>query len=240
MCRVIVLTGAGPAFCAGAALGGADGSSTGPGKDGVFPDPKDRLLSHPTRIPKPVVCCINGATAGMGLALAMFCDVRFVAAEAKITTAFSKLGLIAEHGLSWTLPKAVGTGNAMMMLMTSEVVLGTEAHRMGLAERCYVREKVLDETIAFARGLAVAAPAASLAVIKQQVWAHPALTKDEALLSSNRLMSASLLKGGDIVEGATAFLKKRPAKWPVLTKATPLMKALDREFGSGAGGTSKL
>jgi enoyl-CoA hydratase/carnithine racemase len=194
-CRVIVLTGVGVAFCAGAALGGGGKGTTGAGKDGFFPDPQNRLLSHPTRIPKPVICCINGACAGMGLALAMFCDVRFVAAEAKVTTAFSKLGLVAEHGLSWTLPKAVGTGRAMMMLMASEIVLGTEAQVMGIAERCYPRATVLEETVKFARGLAMAAPAASLAVIKQQVWTHPTLAKEEALLSSNRLMSVSAWVG---------------------------------------------
>ena len=86
--------------------------------------PDTRLLTHATTIPKPVIAAINGPAAGLGLALACSCDFRFCSKQAKLTSAFSKLGLIAEHGLSWALPHMMGTGNAMMMLMSSDVVTG--------------------------------------------------------------------------------------------------------------------
>ena len=202
-------------------------------------------LSHTPRTsvnptPTSAPAAINGPVAGIGLALALFCDFRFTAREAKWTTAFSKLGLVAEHGTSWCLPRLVGTGKAMLMLMSSEVLLGEEAQRLGLAEKCFNKETLLDETIAFAQNLAATVPGGSLAAIKQQVWRHPGMDQDAALRQSNRLMSVSLDKAGDFKEGATAFMKKRRPDFPPLRASHPLMRQLDKEFGAGNGGTSRL
>src|SRR5260370_4661684 len=103
--RVIVLTGAGRGVCPGvdmqylASL--AEGSQS---PSATVAD--TRPITYALTVPKPIVCAINGACAGIGLAVAMSCDIRFAAAEAKLTTAFAKLGLVAEHGLAWTLPQA--------------------------------------------------------------------------------------------------------------------------------------
>ena len=160
--RIIVVTGAGRAFCAGADMKGLDQISSvreGPPttKNGfgmASPTPKIRSITHAMTIPKPVIAAINGPVAGMGLAFALTCDFRFAANDAKITCAFSKLGLIAEHGMSWTLPKLVGTGTAMQLLMSSDVILGVEAQRLGMVQRCFDKAGVLDETVKYARDLA--------------------------------------------------------------------------------------
>merc|ERR1711971_1327216 len=158
-----------------------------------------------------VIAAINGPAAGLGLAVVCSCDFRFAARDAKLTSAFSKLGLVAEHGLSWALPHFVGTGNAMRMLMSSDVVTGEEALQMGLVQRCFDKADVLQETVAYARNLAVTVPTNNLAVIKQQVWRHPLMERDDALASSNRLMNVSTKNNPDYEEGVRAFMSKKPA-----------------------------
>ena len=111
-CRCVVVTGAGRAFCAGADIGGLQDQSQGTKAD-VKQAPENRLMTHPMKIAKPIIAAINGACAGLGLAVACACDIRFGAEGAKITPAFSRRGLIAEHGLSWALPHQIGMGNAV-------------------------------------------------------------------------------------------------------------------------------
>ncbi len=106
-------------------------------------------------------------------------------------------------GTSWCLPRMVGTGKAMMMLMTSEVLKGSDAHRLGICEKVFEPDELLPATVEFAQQLAASVPAASLAVIKQQVWHHTWMDRESALRQSNRLMGVSLHKDGDFMEGAT-------------------------------------
>jgi enoyl-CoA hydratase/carnithine racemase len=133
--RVIVLTGAGRAFCAGAdmeALKGLDpddikrAQSLPPFDMNRRPDWQSRYGYYPS-ISKPVIGMLNGATAGIGLVHALYCDLRFAADNTVFTTAFSRRGLIAEHGISWMLPRIVGHANALDLLMS--------ARRVRLAER---------------------------------------------------------------------------------------------------------
>lgn len=233
--RVIVLTGAGRAFCAGADMGGLNAESSG--KKGVWESKKKPekekappLITHASSLTKPVIAAINGPAAGIGLALACSCDFRFCASDAKLTSAFSKLGLIAEHGLSWALPHLVGTGNAMRMLMTSDVVTGEEARQMGLVQRCFDKEEVLEETIAYAQNLAATVPSTNLAIIKQQVLRHPLMDKDEAMHSSNRLMYFSTRYNPDYQEGVKAFMSKKPAKWAPFDSNSKMVEAAKKEF----------
>ncbi|HZC97642.1 MAG TPA: enoyl-CoA hydratase-related protein, partial [Bradyrhizobium sp.] len=125
--RVIVLTGAGRAFCAGAdmeALKAIDpsgirrGESTPPFDMNRRADWQTRYAYYPS-IGKPVIGMLNGATAGMGLVHALYCDLRFAADNTVSTTAFSRRGLIAEHGISWMLPRIVGHANALDLLMSA-------------------------------------------------------------------------------------------------------------------------
>ena len=97
-------------------------------------------------IPKPVVAAINGACAGLGFVHAMMCDIRFAAEGAKFTSAFARRGLIAEHGVSYMLPRVVGPSNALDILMSGRVFLADEAKEMGVVSRVLPPDELLDAT----------------------------------------------------------------------------------------------
>ena len=109
---------------------------------------------HTTLIPKPVIAAVNGACAGIGMVQALMCDIRFAAAGAKFTTAFSRRGLIAEYGMSWVLPRLVGTARALDLLFSGRVFLAEEAAQMGLVNEVVAPEHLLDRTLEFAAELA--------------------------------------------------------------------------------------
>src|ERR1700743_3098149 len=143
--RVIVLTGAGRAFCAGADMEALKTTAPDAARraDNVPPFDMNRRSDWQTRyayypsIPKPVIGMLNGATAGIGLAPALYCDLRFAAEGAVFTTAFARRGLIAEHGISWMLPRIVGHANALDLLMSARRVSSEEARRIGLVKLTY-------------------------------------------------------------------------------------------------------
>ena len=105
-------------------------------------------------IPKPVIAAVNGPAAGLGLVMALMCDIRFAASGAKLTTAFARRGLIAEHGISWVLPRLVGSAHALDLLFSGRVVLAEEAAQMGLVNAVHPPEELLDRTLDYARELA--------------------------------------------------------------------------------------
>src|SRR5260370_5994751 len=142
--RVIVLTGAGRGFCAGAdmatlsRLTEARGSNVASQAPPPF-DPGSRSdfqkrYSYFPAVPKPIIAAVNGPCAGLGLVLALYCDLRFATPEAQFTTAFSRRGLIAEHGISWTLPNLVGLSAALDLLLSARRVGAEEALRLPLLE----------------------------------------------------------------------------------------------------------
>ena len=212
----IVVTGAGRGFCAGADMDVLQGigDDDGAGDGGGGRDTRD--ATYALSIPKPIVAAVNGACAGLGLVHAVACDIRFAAEGAKFTTAFSRRGLIAEHGISWTLPRLVGQANALDLLMSGRVVLAEEAKELGLVSRVYAPEVLLDETLAYAADLAANAAPVSMAIIKHQVYRHPQLPLDQAMAESNALMRASLRRA-DFKEGVASFLEKRPPSFGPVT-----------------------
>lgn len=210
----IVVTGAGRGFCAGADMDVLQGIGGGGGGGG---EPDRRDATYALSIPKPVVAAVNGACAGLGLVHAIACDVRFAAEGAKFTTAFSRRGLVAEHGISWTLPRLIGQANALDLLMSGRVILADEAKELGLVSRVYAPEQLLDETLAYAQDMAANASPTSMAVIKHQVYRHPLLPIDQAMAESNAFMHASL-KRPDFKEGVSSFLEKRPPAFEPVTE----------------------
>ena len=131
--RVIVVTGAGRGFCAGADM--KDLESIGSGDlDGARADLDERPQTYALTIPKPVIAAINGPCAGLGLVHALMCDLRFAAQGAKLTTAFARRGLVAEHGISWVLPRLVGPARALDLLLSGRIVLAEEAARAGAGQ----------------------------------------------------------------------------------------------------------
>lgn len=206
--RVIVVTGAGRGFCAGADMEdlqslGRDGARVSAHVD----DPRPQ--THALTIPKPIVAAINGPCAGIGLVHALMCDLRLAAADAKITTAFARRGLVAEHGISWILPRLVGPARALDLLLSGRVILGEEAAALGLVNRALPRERVLEESLAYARDLAANCSPASMASMKRQVYTDVVRGLDEALDEANRLMGESL-QAPDFVEGVASFVERRP------------------------------
>lgn len=215
----IVVTGAGRGFCAGADMDVLQGIGSGAGVDGEeATEPDLRDARHALSIPKPIIAAVNGACAGLGFVHAVACDIRFAAAGAKFTTAFSRRGLVAEHGVSWTLPRLVGQANALDLLLSGRIVLAEEALEMGLVNKVFPAETLVDQTMAYASDLAENASPMSMAIMKQQVYNHPLLPLDEAMEASNTLMRASL-KRADFKEGVASFLEKRPPNFSPVIEA---------------------
>jgi enoyl-CoA hydratase/carnithine racemase len=172
----------------------------------------DRPQTFPLTIPKPVIAAINGPAAGLGLVMALMCDIRFAASGAKLTTAFARRGLIAEHGISWVLPRLVGSAHALDLLFSGRVVLAEEAAAMGLVNAVHPGEELLERTLEYARELATLSSPTSMAVMKRQVYEHLERGAAEALDESNRLMDESFERP-DFAEGVASFVEGRPPRF---------------------------
>jgi len=205
--RVVVVTGAGKGFCAGASMNAlnqirADPSAGAGAATGV------RTFTDIALAPKPVVAAINGAVAGVGLVLALFCDVRFTTPTAKFTTAFARRGLIAEYGSSWILPRLVGMSHALDLLLSGRVISGAEAAHMGLVSAAVDADGLLDHALAYAADLSVNACPASWAVMKRQLMRDAVRPMEDATKDAIHLMNHSVTRS-DFHEGVQSFLDRR-------------------------------
>ena len=219
--RVIILTGAGRGFCAGADMTMLQGIGA---TRGTRPQPVEPFdadgrpdFHHPQAyfplVKKPIIGAINGPAAGMGLAVILFCDLRFAAESAAFVTAFSRRGLIAEHGIGWMLPRLVGLSRAMDMLLSSRKVGAEEALRIGLADRVFPTNALMAEARAYAQELVAYVSPRSMGVIKRQVWDSPLQGLADALKTADHEMALSL-KAEDFREGVGHFVEKRAPHFP--------------------------
>ncbi|MEO6957010.1 MAG: enoyl-CoA hydratase-related protein [Antricoccus sp.] len=204
--RAIVLTGAGRGFCAGADMDdlseiGASGELA-PGRI------QAREKTFPLSINKPLIAAINGPCAGLGFVQAMMCDVRFAVKGAKLATSFSKIGLIAEHGISWLLPKIVGLSHSLDLLMSGRVITAEDAHAIGLVNYLSEPGDVLSDALEYADRLARTASPSAMAVIKKQVYSHLLKDLDAALADSDQLMRKAI-GSKEMAEGVAAFGERR-------------------------------
>ena len=202
--RCIVVTGAGErAFCVGADVSGD--LSAGP--------EMARMVSHALlktdAYRKPIVAAVNGVTAGGGFVLATMCDLRFASTEASFLSIFTKRGLIAEHGTTWTLPRLVGTGHALDLLWSSRRVEADEAYRLGLVERLTAPEALLDTARAYLRDLAEQVSPAAIADTKRLVYDHAGIDFRPALVQADAATWAAIDRP-DAAEGAAALVERRP------------------------------
>jgi len=213
--RVVVVTGAGRGFCAGADM--KELQALGDGKVDVDVEAalERRPQTFPLSIPKPIIAAINGACAGIGLVQALMCDMRFAAEGAKLTTAFARRGLVAEHGISWILPRLVGPARALELLLSGRVVLAEEAQTLGLVNRVLAPETLLEGTLDYARELVVNCSPASMATMKQQVYADLDRGLPDALAGADELMFESFT-APDFVEGVTSFIERRDPRFAPL------------------------
>lgn len=223
--RVVVVTGEGRGFCAGADTAALSGHvARGAYDPGVDPaelarpghgvrSEYDHAFAFHYGIAKPIVAMVNGPAAGVGLVLACYCDVRFAVAGAKLTTSAPRLGLPAEYGLSWVLPRLVGIGRAADLLLSSRVVLAEEAERMGLVNAVLPDVDALRaHTMAYARALATEVSPRAVAAAKAQLYADLHGDVGTAVATSERLLE-ELVAGPDHAEGVRAWLDRRPPRF---------------------------
>jgi enoyl-CoA hydratase/carnithine racemase len=208
---VIVVTGAGRGFCAGADMGMLKRLMAGelPPSDGVRED----FLTEPA-VPKPVIAAINGPCVGLGLARALYCDVRFLTKGTSLSTAFARRGLPAEDGLAWLLPRIVGWSRALDLMLSARAIDSEEAESIGLVN--HVVDDALKAALDYAHDVARECSPASLRDIKRQIWGDETLTLREASTNADQLLLASFTRP-DLAEGVMAYLDKRAPNFPDLT-----------------------
>ncbi len=226
----IVLTGSGRGFTAGMdmqSLGAiADGGAAGGGA-GLAELQTDLgntdmgpefgvTWGYLMTIKKPLIAAVNGPCAGLGFSIAMLCDLRFASEKAVFTTSFAQRGLVAEHGVSWILPRLIGPAHALDLLLTARRVDAEEAFRLGIANRVIAPEKLLDETRAYIEELAAKSSPTSLMIMKQQVYRHLMQPLGESMRESNQLMAESLGRS-DFKEGVASFVERRPPQFKRIT-----------------------
>lgn len=213
----IIITGTGRAFSAGLDTADLARSASGTAQSDIEnstapTDELPALFSYLLRISKPVIAAVNGVAAGGGFVLAMMCDLRFAAESASFTTAFSKRGLIAEHGTSYLLPRLVGTSRALDLLWSSRRFDAAEALRIGFVDRIVANDRVVDEACTYIRDLAANVSPRSLAVIKAQVYGHLSLGMEAAIRHSDKIMNEALAHP-DATEGVASFVERRPPRF---------------------------
>jgi enoyl-CoA hydratase/carnithine racemase len=223
--RVIVLTGAGRGFCAGADMSllssvAERGDLDDRGPEQVLRDGANRRegtatdfqkkYSYFPAIGKPVIAAINGPVVGLGLVIALYCDLRLASESARFSTTFARRGLIAEYGMAWMLPRIVGIANALDLLFSARTIDAAEALRMGLVNRVFPQETFLEKAQEFGQELASTVSPRSLRIIKRQIYEAMSQPLAEAFDTSVREMMACF-RTEDFKEGVAHFVEKRPA-----------------------------
>jgi enoyl-CoA hydratase/carnithine racemase len=231
--RVIVLTGAGRGFCAGAdmsllgslAAGGSELDSdvndveaikkklfSGPHRPDARPDFQYSLSYFPA-IPKPIIAGINGPAAGLGFVLPLFCDLRVMAEGATLSTTFARRGLIAEYGVAWILPRLIGMSAAFDLLLTARSLPAAEALRLGLVSRVLPADGFSEALFALAAELAALSSPRSTRLMKHQLYEGQFQALGEAMELANDELIKSVMSE-DFQEGIAHYLEKRPPRFP--------------------------
>lgn len=222
--RAVIVTGAGRGFCAGVDMGllntiadaGTDGSA--PDAGGTVGDLSENYrqpYSFPLATRKPLLCAVNGPTVGLGLVMSLYCDIRVASEQARFGTAFASLGLVAEHGINWLLPRIVGIASALDLLYSARVISADEAYRMGLVSRVVPHETLLPATRDYARYLATHSSPRAMSIIKRLVYDAQFTDLATATRAANREMAATFTTP-DFREGLAAFAEKRPPRFEPL------------------------
>lgn len=206
--RCVLLTGEGGAFCSGldlklaaASAGGLD--DAGERMDRYF----HGLIRAVRRVEKPVVALVDGAAVGFGCDLALACDIRLGTPRTRLGEIFVRRGLMPDGGGTYFLPRLVGVGKALELMLSGDLIDADEALRLGLVSRLLPAETAHDEALAFARRLAAGAPRVH-AWVKRAVYRGLDGTLDDAL-AIERQGQMELLRSRDFFEGVSAFFQKR-------------------------------
>lgn len=207
--KVVVITGSGKAFCAGADL--SDGGST-------F-DSSDRedtsscpLAMQAWEIRKPVIAACNGHAVGVGLGIATQCDIRIVAKEGKYGFLQNRRGVVTDFGMTAILPRIVGMERAFELLVRAPKLTGDELQAMGLASRVVSSDQVLPEAMALAKDMAVNCSPLVMGMHKQLLWDNLSQSISEGVSHETFGLNYSMRKP-DALEGGVAFFEKRDPQW---------------------------
>jgi 2-(1,2-epoxy-1,2-dihydrophenyl)acetyl-CoA isomerase len=231
--RVLVITGAGKAFCSGGDVAFMnDLLARGAGYDELAPlvDAGRDIVTRLAALPIPVLAAVNGVAAGAGANLMLACDVRLASDEARFGETFVRIGLHADWGGSYALPRTVGVARALDMCWTGDLVAADEMLRLGLVQRVWPAASFAEEWRAYAARIA-AAPATSVRLAKANLRASHARTLEQCLDAESAAQRACW-ESGDAAEGIRAFAEKRPPRFgdtlPVVPDAAP--SAASRHF----------
>jgi enoyl-CoA hydratase/carnithine racemase len=215
--RVLIVTGAGRGFCAGADLSGGGRSfdrARGDEAEAVHRDTGGRFTLRVFESTKPVIAAINGPAVGVGATMTLPMDLRIASDQARIGFVFTRRGIVPEACSSWFLPRIVGISRAMEWVASGRIFSAQEALEANLVRSVHPAEELLDAAHAIAREIADNAAPVSVAAARRMLWTmlgaeHPML--------AHRAESRALFERGrsaDAMEGVTAFLEKRPAQFP--------------------------
>lgn len=209
--RAVVVTGAGRGFCAGADIAVLKDLMSG------VQAPADTIrddIDIEPAVPKPVIAAINGPCVGLGLARALYCDVRFLTRGTTVSTAFARRGLPAEDGLALLLPRIVGWSRALDLMLSARPIGDEEAAALGLVN--HVVDDALKAALDYAHDIARKCSPASLREIKRQIWGDETGSLREASQRADELLLAAFTRP-DLAEGVAAYIEKRPPDFPPLT-----------------------
>src|SRR3954468_23404584 len=215
--RVVIVTGAGRGFCAGADLGGGGGTFDYRAREAEGPVPRDgggRFTLRVFESTKPVIAAINGPAVGVGATMTLPMDIRFVAEGAKLGFVFARRGIVPEAASSWFLPRLVGISRAMEWVATGRIFTPEEALEAGLVRAVLAPDELLPRAYELAREIADNTAPVSVALARRLLWTGLGLSHP---MESHRADSRAMYSRGqsaDAVEGVTSFLEKRPATYP--------------------------
>jgi enoyl-CoA hydratase/carnithine racemase len=221
--RVIVVTGAGRHFCAGADLSRGGSTFDRRQDDAERASDRDRLGEgpRPWEMRTPIIAAINGSAVGVGITLPMQWDIRIVARDAKLGFVFNRRGVIPEANSLWIVPRLAGVSSAMELLLTGRIFSGEEAVAMGLASRAVAADQVLPTAVAMARDIAENVAPLSAAITKGLIYRFLTEPDRDAAQALEGRTFWWMGRQADAREGVTAFLEKRPPEWK-LSKHTDL------------------
>ncbi|MGI9327581.1 MAG: enoyl-CoA hydratase/isomerase family protein [Pseudomonadales bacterium] len=234
--RVVIITGAGDAFCVGLDMNDVRERGGSPAKATANRPTQRVLRTYPFQISKPVICAINGAAGGFGAAYPLTCDIRLAAEDASIAFSFVKWGLIPEMGATWTLPRLIGIEKTSDLLLTGRKISGKEAQEIGLVLRAVPKAELLAEAQRLASEIAQGSSPSAVSVVKRMTWGR---MMDEgelyrAIYEDDDAIAWSI-NGPDAAEGNAAFFEKRPAEWAAVnpTALPAFGKRNANPFGAG-------
>ncbi len=207
----IIVTGTGRGFSSGLDSQALMDTVSGVGNRGpasVESAELPGLFSYFLDAPKPIIAAVNGVAAGGGFVLATKCDVRICSTAASFSTTFMKRGLIAEHGMTWLLPRLVGPGAAFDLLLTSKRIDAAEAFRLGLVEYLVEPDDLLSRARAYVDLIAASAAPLAVAESKQLLYRHMGTPHPESFREADKVQWDAVARP-DASEGARALIEKR-------------------------------